>query len=90
MNLSLEKIASNLNTSTSTAYRINRLFERTGRVDAKGHQKRRQDLRRLDESSELFVVGLILDSPSLYLREVCQKVHEIYGINVSPPTICVC
>ena len=66
MHLPLEKIARNLNVSTSTANRINAMFQRTGSVDPVGPQKRRLDLRRLDERSELFVVGLVLDSPSLY------------------------
>ena len=55
MNLSLEKIARNLNLSTSTAYCINARFERTGSVDPDGLQKRRPELRRLDERSERFV-----------------------------------
>ena len=32
-------------------------------------QPRRQ-LRKLDDYMELFIVGLVLDSPGLYLREV--------------------
>ena len=88
MHLPLEKIARNLNVSTSTAYRTNALFQRMGSVDHVGPQKRRPDLRRLDERSELFVIGLVVDNPSLYLGEVCQKVYEVYGTNVSPPTIC--
>ncbi len=75
MSLSLEKFTSNLNVSTSTAYRINARFEQTGGVDPDGQQKRRSNLRRFDERSELFGVGLILDNPSLYLGEACQKVH---------------
>ncbi len=88
MHLPLEKIASNLNVSTSTAYRINARFRLTGSVDSEGPQKRRPDLRRLDEHSQLFVVGLVLGNPSLYLGEVCQKVLEVDGVNVSPSTIC--
>ena len=44
-------------------------------------------MRRLDERNELFVVGLVLDNPTLYL-EVCQKVHEVYGVSVSASSIC--
>ena len=63
MHLPLEKIARNLNVSTSTANRINALFQRTGSVDPVGPQKRRLDLRRLDERSELFVVGFLTVHP---------------------------
>lgn len=76
MHLPLQKIASNLNVSTSTVYRINACFERTGSVDPEGPQKRRPELRQLDEQNELFVVGLVLQNPSMYLGEVCMKFME--------------
>ena len=45
------------NISTSIAYRINRHCEQTGSVDSEAPQKWQLDLTRLDEHSELFVVG---------------------------------
>ena len=74
MHLPLKKIARNLN---GTAYCINALFQRTGSVDHVGPQKRWPDLRRLDEHSEFFEVGLVVDSPSLYLGEVCAEVSDL-------------
>ena len=66
MDLPFERIARNLNVSISTAYRINTRFKRTGSVDSQRLQRRRPDLRRLDDRSEILVVGLVLANPSLY------------------------
>ena len=42
----------------------------------------------LDHSAELFILGVILDTPSTYLQELCQAIHEVAGKDVSPATIC--
>ena len=88
MNLSLKEISANLSISISTVCRVCALFQRTGGVEVSNRQKRRYDLRRLDEQSELFVVGLVIDSPTLYLAEICKKVHDVYNVSVSAATIC--
>ena len=31
---------------------------------------------------------VLLDDPSMYLSEVCQKIAALTGIEVSPATIC--
>ena len=51
-------------------------------------QKSRQEIRSLDEHSELIVIGLILESPTLYLHEICQTIQEVTSILVSQATIC--
>lgn len=56
-------------------------FERTGSVEAKKVRKRPE----LDYPHQL---GLVLDNPKLYLREVCHRVKEITNTEVSPATIC--
>ena len=89
MNLPLKEIAANLMISISTVCRVCAHFERTGSVQVgSNRQKRRYDIRRLDEQSELFVVGLVIDSPTLYLAEMCKKVYEVYNVRVSAATIC--
>ena len=45
-------------------------------------------MRALDEYSELIVMGLILESPTLYLDEVVHEASELASIIVFPPTIC--
>ena len=86
MNLTFHKIASNLNVSTSTAQRLYTKFKNTGHVDPKIADRRAT--RRLDDYQELHILGLILYEPSLYLGELCQQIHDIFDLEVSPATIC--
>ena len=86
MNLSYRKIACNLNISIATAQRTYARFEQTG--DVKPSAADKSCLRKLDEHFELYVVLIVLDSPSLYLGEVCQRIHDDLGLNVSPSLIC--
>ena len=88
MNLTFERIGQNLGIATSTAHRVYALFEQTGTVDPRSHSTLREELRSLSTHEEIYVVGLILNSPSLYLKEVCRDVGEIFHISVSQPTIC--
>ena len=60
---------------------------RTGCVDS-AERYSRPELRALDESAELNMIGFILENPSMYLDEVCSKLLEITGVQVSPSTIC--
>ena len=45
-------------------------------------------LQRLDQQSQLYVVGLIMENPALYLAEICQHIHEVFALNVTPSTVC--
>ena len=60
MHLRIKEIAENFNVSTATAYRVNARFGRTEEVDPEDLQRRRPDLRRLDERSKIYMVGLVL------------------------------
>ena len=62
-------------------------FVNTGDVCNKPH-KERSSTRALTISEEMFVLGLIMESPCLYLHEVCQQLEEISGFSVSISTIC--
>ena len=83
--LSFREIARNLNVAVSTVYRTWDLFEQTGNVDPSPtpHQPRR-DQRRLDDAMALFVVGLVMERPEMYLQEITDHT----GIEVSEATIC--
>ena len=48
----------------------------------------RDDLNSFDEHTELYIVGLILARPSMYLSEVCQEAYDAFHLRVSPSTIC--
>ena len=87
MALPFYKIAKNLSIATSTAHRLFQKFASSGDVWAV-QRSCRPELRALDEHSELIIIGLILESPTLYLDEVVQEVKEITSLTVSPPTIC--
>ena len=88
MGLRYDNIARNLNVATSTAYRICARFKATGEVQPSSRDKHRPYLRSLDQQSQLYVVGLIIENPSLYLAEICQRIHEVFALHVAPSTVC--
>ena len=49
---------------------------------------RKPYLRSLNQRCELYVVGLIIENPSLYLAEICQHIFDVYALTVSPSTVC--
>ena len=69
--LSFSEISCRLNVSSSTAYRIFRLFVQTGDVQPKNLSESRRRLRKLDDSMEMFILGVVLETPSIYLTELC-------------------
>ena len=81
----ISKIASNLSISVCTAYNIFKLFEATGAVDHKPQSKRE---KKLDSHHEIYIIGMILDCPTLQLSEIASKVQEISGTVVSTLTLC--
>ena len=87
MNLTYEKIATNLNIAVSTAYSIFMRFQLTGEVHPV-QNKQRREIRKLDVHEELYTIGMVLDCPSMYLSEVCHNLEEASGVVVTPPTIC--
>ena len=50
--------------------------------------RKRLDCRRLDLRSELYVVGVILENPSMYQGELCVEIMHVFGIEISPSTVC--
>ena len=87
MGLSFRDIADNLNIATSTAFAAFKRFEETGEVSGT-KQPPRDSLRKLNTRDELFIVGLVLANPSMYLQEIRQEVEDVLGTQVSVPTIC--
>ena len=88
MELSYPQIALRLNIAASTAKNIYQLFELTGDVQPKITSDSRRELRKLDDNMELFILGLILENPSMYLSEICARVEEISQVEVSQATVC--
>ena len=87
MNLSFARIGRNLNIAPSTAHRICKQFNGSGSVTSH-YRSERRELRVLNEHKELYIVGLIMCKPSMYLHEVCQEVLNAFSCRVSPSTIC--
>lgn len=73
--------------TTSTAFTAFRRFEETREVRGK-KQPARESLRKLEAQDKIFIVGMVLENPSLYLQEICQDVADVLGKQVSAPTIC--
>ena len=87
LNLPLRAIASNLNISVGTAHNVFKRFQDCGEVDPKPFPKRKEQ-RKMDDHHELYIVGLILANPTMQLSELCSKVQEISGTEVSVSTLC--
>ena len=64
MGKSFSQIATNLNVATSTVHRTYQLFERTGEVKIV-KSNTRSSLLLLTQHEELYVVGLVMDNPSI-------------------------
>ena len=83
MGLRFCEIATNLNIAISTAFRIFKQFEISGDIGIPEVRKSRQERRSLDEHSELIVIGLILQTPTLYLHEIAMPIHSRGDIHLS-------
>ena len=45
-------------------------------------------MKKVDNSGELFILGLLLENPSLYLGEICQEINSTFAVRVTPSTVC--
>ena len=87
MGLSFRDIATRLQIGLSTAHRMYKKFEETGEV-APIKPGPRPDLHKLDEIHELYILGLLVENPGLYLKELCQYIYTATGTTVSGSTVC--
>ena len=78
MNKTYRDIAKNLNIGQGTAYRIFSRFKLTGNIYSLQRNKSQQ--RKLNSRSELFVVGLVLEDPTMYLGEICHEIFQTLQI----------
>ena len=82
------EIADDVNISTSTAYRTFAIFQRTGTVDPASRTGTREEMRKLNQDNELYIIGVILSNPSAYLGEIVQEIQRVTNVTVSIPTVC--
>ena len=87
MGLSFRHIASRLNISVGTVFNIFKIFEQTGSVDPK-KARNRPECCKLDGHHQLYIIGLVLDNPSMYLGEICSEIKHTTGVEVTPSSIC--
>ena len=87
MGLRFREIAHRLNIAVGTAYNTYKLFKLTGSVDKK-KVRRRPEQCKLDHHHQLYIVGVVIENPSMYLREICSEIKDITDTDVSPSTIC--
>ena len=85
MDLTHRLIAQNHSISVGTVHNVLKLFEETGEVSPKEPEGNET---KIDNSGELFILGLLLENPSLYLEEICQKIQSTLGMQVTPSTVC--
>ena len=85
MEQSYRDIAQSLNVSTGTAFNIVKIFEETGDVDFKHREYSRQIIT---DQIAMMIVAIIFESPSLYLKEVVQKIYDFTDEIISPATVC--
>ena len=88
MGLTFPDIARRLNIALSTAHRIFSIFECNGTVEPATRNTCRLQMRVLDQPGELYVIGLILHSPTLYLGEIVKLIKDNLGVDLSAATIC--
>ena len=78
MEMQFRDIARRLQIASSTAHRIFKRFEEGGDVSP-AKQPSRLHARKLDDHHELFIIAIVIENPSVYLREVCTLIKEVSG-----------
>ena len=72
--------------SQRSVRRYLKLFQLTGDVKPKSQRHGPQPL--LGEFEQLALLRLIAENTGIYLHELQDKLHDLYGVTVSVPTIC--
>lgn len=88
LQLPTKQVALNLSVDESTVRRTVRRFETTGTVDKKAYPSEKS-FRKITKSAEFFILHLVMDRPSIYLRELRSELQIQLGIDVTESAICV-
>ena len=72
--------------SLGTAHRLYTRFAERGEVTPI-RPEIQPGMPKLDNLHELYIICVLAENPSLYLKEVCQKIHATTGITVSGSTV---
>ena len=85
-----DQIAANLCVDRSTAQRTVQLFLNTGSVCKRLYPKEKAfwKLIQLTQLAQLFILGLVVDNPAIYLDEIQRQLKTMLILEVSLSTIC--
>ena len=87
--MTFRDIAKRLQIGLGSAHRLYRRFTETGDFK-KAERSSRRHTRKLDEFHELYIIGLLMENPGLYLDEIKLKIKEATTVTVSGSTIILC
>ncbi len=85
--LTLDRVAANLCVDTSTVYRIVKQFETCGVVRKKPYSAQNTTVK-LTKPVQLTILHLVLQKPGIYLWEIQQELRLMYGLDISPSSVC--
>ena len=64
-----------------------KLFRETGQVCPKKYPKEKA-FRKLTKTAQAFVLGLVIDRPGIYLKEVQTELKAVFDISIDVSAIC--
>ena len=85
----LDKVAANLCVDVSTVHRIVSKFRVSGSVSKKLRSACEHPNTRLTKPVQLTILHLVLGNPGAYLWEIQQQILWMYGLDISPASICI-
>ena len=87
MELTYTEISERLNVAASTVHSTCKKFENKGDVQS-SKQPLRPQSRKLDENHERLLLAILIETPTLYLHEMCKHILDPTGVVVSEATTC--
>ena len=83
--LTLKEIASNLCVDASTVMRVTKKFAAIGQPGRKSTRSSHNSSRVMKPSKpiQFTILCLLLDNPSLYLREIQRELSYVFNLDVS-------
>ena len=73
-----------------TVGKILKQFKVTGDIgpSSESQCQERRHVHFLDDTHELFIIGLVLEQPTSQVKEICSKIENATFVKVSPATVC--
>ena len=84
LGLTCQQVACNLSVHSSTVWRTVKRFEEEGSID----ERKNEGPHKLTELEEFAIMEIVLEKPSVYLREIVSHIQDTTGTTVYESTIC--